>query len=231
MSSTSSVRIAGLAATLIALAAPAAGAQTATVPQAAISGEAAASAEVLGFRSARFGMDEAAVRKAATGDFDIKAARLAAGENPSERTKILTARVPDVLDAGGTADVSYVLGHASRKLTQVSVLWSAETDPAIDGDRLVANANVLRNYFLTAGYKPETIVTDVAVPEGLLMFRGSDAKGRMAVLLLRGRLAAGPAAEGAASPPPPVLTPTSLLLAYIEDPQNPDVFKLKPGQF
>lgn len=225
------VRSACLAATLIALGAQHAGAQAATVPQAAISGQAGTSVEVLGFRSARFGMDEAAVRKAATGDFDIKAAQLVAGENPSERTKILTARAPGVLPDGGAADVSYVLGHASKKLTQVSVLWSAGTDPTIDGDKLVANGNVLRNYFLSAGYEPRSIVTDVAVPEGLLMFRGSDAKGRMAVLLLRGNLAASVPVEGANEPAPPVLTPTSLLLAYIENPQKPDVFTLKPGQF
>lgn len=211
---------------MIALGAPAAFAQAVPAPQPTA---AAPAVEVTGFRSARFGMAEAAVRKAVATDFAN--AKIEASENPAERTKILSVRVPDVLEGGGSADVSYVFGHSSQNLTQVSVLWSGETDPTLTGEKLVANGNVLRAYFLSAGYKPDTIVTDAAVPEGLLMFRGSDAEGRMAVLLLRGGFSAAPAPADGAPSAPPVLTPVSLLLAYIEDPQAPDVFKPKPGQF
>ena len=193
-------------------------------------------ASVEGFRSARFGMDEAGVRDAIQSDFGVAAEAILSGTNPAERTQILSVEGVDVLDGGGAADVSYVFGYQSNELSQVSVLWSADADGAVDGDQLVVNANVLQTFFLNAGYQPESVVTNAPVPEGLLMFRGSDADGRMAVLLLRGTLAAGETAaadaEGESEPrAETVLTPTSLLLAYLANPQDPDVFQIEPGQF
>lgn len=221
-------------ATAIASAAVLSASAQSTAPQAdAVGGQAATASpvELNGFRTARFGMDEAAIRKAILTDFALDKSKIGSVENPAERTRILSVKVPDVLDGGGIADVSYVFGHTSKKLTQVSVLWSGQSDPSLDGEKLLANGNVLRSYFLSAGYVPASVVTDVPVPEGLLLFRGSDAKGRMAVLLLRGTYAAAAPVEGAANPAPPVLTPAGLLLAYIENPQKPDVFTVKPGQF
>ena len=204
---------------------PAATAAETSVPAAAAGATAVATAAatVEGFRSARFGMDEAAVRAAIVKDFGVKPEAILPGENMAERTKMLSVRVPGVLEGGGMAEVSYVFGHKSTKLAQVSVLWSPAIDPAVDQAKLLANANVLQSYFLSSGYKADSVVTSAVVPEGLLMFRGSDAASRMTVLLLRGQMTQGGTQ--------PVLTPVSLLLAYLADPAKPDVFTVPAGQF
>jgi hypothetical protein len=196
---------------------------------------ASAQVRLEGFRSARFGMDEAAVRDAIQADFSLSDDAIEDSENVAERTRILSARVADVLTDGGTADVSYVFGYASRMLSQVSIVWSAQSDPDMTADQLIANANALQTFFLQAGYEPQSVVANVQVPEGLLVFRGRDVQGRMIVLLLRG-VTSGDTAAGAQtatgeSAAGPVLNPTSLLLAYLADPENPDVFAVQPGQF
>lgn len=182
-----------------------------------------ATVTVDGFRSARFGMDEAAVRAAISKDFDVKSEAIIPGENMAERTKMLSVRVPSVLEGGGTAEVSYVFGYKSKTLAQVSVLWSPAIDSKVDQAKLLANANVLQSYFQSSGYKADSVVTSAVVPEGLLMFRGSDSASRMTVLLLRGQMTQGETQ--------PVLMPVSLLLAYLSDPAKPDVFTVPAGQF
>jgi hypothetical protein len=197
---------------------------------AAVTGQSASAAEILGFRSARFGMDEAAVREAIIADFDVEDSAIEVGANVAERTRVLSVAVPDVLEGGGTALVSYVLGYSSNQLDQVSVLWSPQTDEAIDGAKLVANGSVLQSYFLQAGYDPATVVVDAAVPEGVVMFRGLDAQGHMALLLLRGAVDAAAAGEGGAEGQAQFVS-SGLLLAYLADPANPDVFSVERGQF
>ena len=189
-----------------------------SVAGAAASTENAPKVQVEGFRSAKFGMDDAAVRAAIKSDFSLEGDAIAEGDNRVERTRILSVKVPSVLDGGGTAEVSYVFGYASKTLSQVSVVWSSETDTALTPAQLLSNAGILQNYFLSGGYDPKTMVTGAAIPEGLLMFRGTDGEGRMTVQILRGSFAVGENQQQ------PVLTPTSLLVAYLANPDKPDVF-------
>lgn len=182
---------------------------------------AANSVDLTGFRSAKFDSDETQVRAAIAKDFgklDIKTS-----VNPAERTRSLTIRVPNVLPDGGTADVAYVFGYKTKKLIQVSLVWSKTTDPSITAEKLVADADVLRANFADQGYKADTVVSDVAVRNGILVFRGNDAAGHTTALLLEGRTASEKDHK--------VFTPVSLLLLYIADPKRPDVFRLAPGQF
>jgi hypothetical protein len=210
---------------------PSTGNKNSAVPQSSLAPAtpATATASANGFRSARFGMNEKAVRAAIVADFGVKDADIEAGQNLSERTRMLSVRVPDVLKDGGIATVSYSLGYKSNTLSQVSVLWAGDVDPQINADKLVSNANALQGYFGAAGYAPDSVIVNAAVPEGVLMFRGSDAEGRMTVLLLRGTMSAPQAQAGGA--PRSVLTPQNLLLAYIANPRDPDVFKIEAGKF
>lgn len=180
--------------------------------------------EVSGFRSAKFGMTEAEVRAAIAADFGLDADAIPVGENTVERTRILTIAVGDLLEGGGTAEVSYVLGYTSQALIQVGVSWAASADGDVDANRLAANGDVLSNYFLGAGYVPETIRTGLVLDSGILLFRGEDAQGHATILLLQGQMAAN--ADGKQ-----VLTPASLALLYAANPDAPDVFKLSPSQF
>ena len=177
-----------------------------------------------GFRSAKFGMNEADVRAAIARDFNAKPDAIKVQDNPAELTHSLLLTVPDLLSNGGSAEVSYVLGYKSKSLIQVGTVWSKATDAEMTPERLFSNANVLRAHFLSEGFKPDSIAVNTPVNGGVVMFRGSDAKDRSVLLLLQGTFETKDNNQR-------VLTPTALLLFYVADTKSPDVFKLPPGQF
>jgi hypothetical protein len=185
---------------------------------------------VEGFRSARWGMTERQVKAAIRQDFGIPADRVHAEENFDERTTLLTIGVNELLEGAGKARVSYILGYASKKLIEVNIVWGTTIDPHIKPDRVVAAANQLRTLFLSSGYQPGTIASNVPTGGGtMIVFQGADADAHMTLL----RLASAPAhvssrqhRAGEADAPTVVL-----LLSYIENPANPDIYRLKKGQF
>ena len=183
-----------------------------------------ATAKVEGFRSAKFGMTEAEVKNAIAADFDIKGNAVRKQPNAGERTKALVVKVPDLLPGGGTAEVSYIFGYHTKKLIQVSVSWSKATDEKMTPEQLFSNSSVLRAHFMSEGFRPETIATNMPISGGLLMFRGSDAKDHTTMLILQGTFTQGKHNQR-------VLTPASLLLFYVEDAKAPDVYRLPPGSF
>jgi hypothetical protein len=180
--------------------------------------------EVSGFRSAKFGMSEADVRAAIAKDFGVKPDAIRVETNPSEHTRVLLVKVPDVLPGGGAAEVSYVFGYKSKTLIQVGANWSKTTDEKMTPDQLFSNSTVLRAHFMAAGYKPDTIATNMPISGGILMFRGSDAKDRTTMLILQGTLAKDDKEQN-------VLTPTGLVLFYVADAKAPDVYRLPQGSF
>ncbi|MHB0772562.1 hypothetical protein [Bradyrhizobium sp. 5.13L] len=213
-------------------AAPAAKAGSAGTPAAAGATSAAAaeapaaddkSKAIDGFRSAKFGMNEADVRAAMARDFNAKPDAIKAQDNASELTRSILLSVPDLLPNGGSAELSYVFGYKSKSLIQVGAVWSKGTDAAMTPEKLFSNANILRAHFLSEGFKPDSIAVNMPVNGGIVMFRGSDAKDRSVILLLQGTFETKENNR--------VLTPTSLLLFYVADAKSPDIFKLPPGQF
>jgi len=183
--------------------------------------------KIEGFRSAHWGMDAAEVKAAIHKDFGILAEKVKTEENAAERTTILTATVNDILEGAGPARISYVLGFKTKKLIQVSVLWGTPVDPQAQPEKIVAAANQLRQLFLDSGYQPETVVTNARMADGtILVFQGQDADKHTTVL----RLANAPAppkgskTEGAGGS-------VALSLSYSLDSRNPDIFRLKKGQF
>lgn len=183
-----------------------------------------ATAKVEGFRSARFGMTEGEVKNAIASDFGIKGNAVHEQPNSGERTKALLVKVPDLLPGGGAAEVSYIFGYHTKKLIQVSVSWSKATDEKMTPEQLFSNSSVLRAHFLSEGFRPETIASNMPISGGLLIFRGSDVKDHTTMLILQGTFTQGEHNQR-------ILTPTSLLLFYIEDAKAPDVYRLPPGSF
>lgn len=181
-------------------------------------------AEITGFRSAKFGMSEKDVRAAIVKDFNVKPDAIHAQTNPSEQTHVLLVKAADVLPGGGTAEVSYVLGFKSKKLIQVGVAWSKQTDDKMTPEQLFSNSSILRAHFISAGYKPETVASNMPINGGLLTFRGSDDKGRTTILILQGKVAQGENNQR-------VLTPSGLLLFYVADAKTPDIYRLPSGLF
>jgi hypothetical protein len=206
---------------------PAAAAPSPAAAAPAASSEAVADDKIKaieGFRSAKFGMNEADVRAAVAKDFNPKADAIKAQDNPSELTHSVLLSVSDLLPNGGTAELSYVFGYKSKSLIQVGAVWSKGSDPAMTPEKLFSNANILRAHFLSEGFKPDSIAVNMPVNGGIVMFRGSDAKDHSVILLLQGTFENKENNQR-------VLTPTSLLLFYVADAKSPDVFKLPPGQF
>jgi len=198
--------------------------EVAAAPADAATADDRTKAIVEGFRTARFGMNEADVRAAISKDFGFKPDAIKTQDNPAELTHSLLVTVPDLLPNGGTAEVSYVLGYKSKTLIQVGAVWSKASDAAITPERLFSNANILRAHFMSEGFKPETVAVNTPINGGLLMFRGSDARDRSVMLLLQGSFETKENNQR-------VLTPTGLLLFYVADAKSTDVFKLPPGQF
>ena len=238
MSSIARKRLLGLSAALLVTAAGvvAAAAQT-PVPAPAPKKDAAPAAtsakppvalaptlEVTGFRSAKFGMSEAEVRAAIVKDLGVKPEAIRSETNASEQTRVLLVKANDVLPGGGAAEVSYVFGYKSKTLIQVGATWSKATDEKMTADQLFSNSTVLRTHFMAAGYKADTIATNMPISGGILMFRGSDAKDHTTMLILQGTLAKDEKDQN-------VLTPTGLLLFYVADAKAPDVYRLPPGSF
>ncbi len=184
--------------------------------------------EIRGFRSARFGMDEWAVRGAIYSDFGLADEAVRAVPNTLDGTTILSVEVDDLIQGAGTAQINYTLGFASRTLDRVDVIWGTPIDPATTpeiADRIVT---LLGRYFDEATFAPGSVVRRRSLPSGaVLIFAAADAAGHAITLTYR-RIAAAPeaAAEGEAQ-----ATPFILRLSYIDDPQNPDVFRLEEGAF
>jgi len=84
---------------------------------------------VIGFRGAKFGMDEKAVRNAIKADFGIDQSGIEVETNPIEKTTALVIKVEDIVPDSGPCQVVYILGYKARKLIQVNIAWGAPLDP------------------------------------------------------------------------------------------------------
>lgn len=203
----------------------------APLPSAAVAPKPApapSSAKLDGFRSARFGMPATDVRNAIQTDFGISDSDIKVEINPVQKTTALSVDVKDLLPGTGFARVSYLFGYKSNRLFTVLVVWAHAFSPENTREVLVDAANVLRAHFETEVF-PKGVVIDTALPDGsVLVFRGIDAQGRMVALAATALYAENPtgAADKAAPQPDPVLR-----LTYVEDPQHPDVYTIKPGEF
>jgi len=222
-----------LAALLAAVAPLAARAQTAgSTGAAGTPGAPAKPHEVDGFRSAKFGMTEAEVRKAIQTDFSLKDTAIGRDTNAIERTTILSVTVKDVVPEAGDVRLFYILGYNKKRLFQIVLNWGAGVgETAANSTHVLAAAQLLLNYFLAEQFKPEGRIVNAQLSDGsTLLFSGQDEKGRT-VQLQYGTVPA-PLKEGekpdSNNPPPRI--PFGRLL-YVEDPKNPDVFRIKPGQF
>lgn len=182
-------------------------------------------AQVDGFRSAKFGMAEAEVRQAIATDFGSKDVRH--DQHPTEKTAIVGVVVDNLLPDTGPALVSYILGFSSHRLTQVNIVWLDK-----DAPNLANAAMTLRNYFLGMAFRPDSVAANAPLADGtLLVFRGSDQKGRMVSVILKPSSDQPGDGQEKDKSAEKVRGGGYLRLSYIETPEKPDIFSLKPGQF
>jgi hypothetical protein len=106
--------------------------------------------EVTGFRDAHFGMSEQELRAAVVKDFSLKPADITSSVNPVEGTTVLTAKVAALEPGPGPAAVAFILGHTSKKLIQINVIWGEQNAAGSDPNAMIAAGERLTRYF--AGY-------------------------------------------------------------------------------
>jgi hypothetical protein len=202
----------------------------ATHAQAASTADPAATAipagpRIDGFRDAKFGMTEAQVRSAIATEFKIPASAITETENQLQRTTVLGVQIPELVPQGGTAAVSYVFGYQSHKLMEVNILWSPEIDPNTTPHMLYQNGETLQQYFASENFPADRSTGNIATPNGVLLFRATDAGGNAVLLILSGTVTKDQKNNATE------LNPTTLTLAYAADPLHPDVFQLPKGSF
>jgi hypothetical protein len=201
------------------------GVPAAAATAAAPSGVTVAGPTILGFRKAYFGMTQEQVRASIQADFGLPASAIIASENALQHTPTLTVHVPNLMPGGGTALVNYVFGFQSRRLMEVTILWSGATDAKITPALLVQNGESLQQYFAHEGFQAGRVTGNIAIPSGVLLFRATDGGGNAVLLILAGKLVKEQKNSKA------VLNPTALTLAYAADPAHPDIFRIDKGSF
>jgi hypothetical protein len=189
----------------------------------------AENAQVEGFRSARFDMTEVQLQQAITADFKLTPQQILKQVNKVDRTTILSIKVADLLPESGTAQINYKLGFKNKKLIQVDVIWGPAVDAKVTPASLTAILINMRQYLQERGFAKEKVLVNAttAQPNILLAFRGEDDKGRIVALL--GQFKYDPKAE-----PDKRLKsdePQAVILSYVLDPKNPDIFRIEKGKF
>ena len=180
-------------------------------------------AVVNGFRSAHFGMIEFDVKQAIKNDFGIEKNQISRKVHPNEKTVTLGIEVEKLLPESGTAKVFYILGYKSKRLIHINIIWGRPVNQSPDAQAIVATANQLRNHFAQKKYQKKGFALNVQLGEGvILVFQGKDRKGRAARLLLSNPKIGGDEKAG---------QNITLTLSYIEKPLDPDVFRIKEGEF
>ena len=195
-----------------------------------VAGAAAAEPAVVeGFRSARFDMTEEQLRAAIAADFKISPVQIVKQVHKADRTTILSIKVPDLLPESGVAQINYKLGYKSKRLIQIDVIFGAAVDAKATQQALTAVIVNLRQYLQEREFDKDKVVVNATTGQAniVLLFRGQDAKDRVVALL--GQFKLDPKAEKGKQ----LLLdqPEAVIVSYVLDTKNPDIFKIEKGKF
>ena len=180
-------------------------------------------ANIDGFRSAKFGMKMEEVKQAIVKDFGISDSKIDTISHPTEQTQSLGISIDQLLPKSGKSRVVYVFGYKSKRLIQVNILMGHPVDTNITPQQVVNSGNLLGNHFFKKRYQEDGLVAHARLNDGsVLIFRGKDQKGHMALL----RLSNPQPKEGNKED-----LKITLTLSYIEKPEQPDAFQLKKDDF
>jgi len=180
-------------------------------------------ANIGGFRSAKFGMKMKEVKKAIYQDFGIPDEKITTVNHPTERTESLAVAVEKLLPNAVKSRVVYVFGYKTKRLIQVNILLGHPVDTNATAQQMVDSGNILGNLFFKKRYQEDGLVAHARLKDGsILIFRGKDQKGHMALLRL-----SNPQPNDKDNKDLKI----SLSLSYIEKPGKPDAYKLKDDDF
>ena len=106
---------------------------------------------------------------------------------------------------------------------QVNIFIGQRVDKSVTAQQVVDSGNFLGNHLLRKRYQGDSLVAHARLNDGsVLIFRGKDQKGHMALL----RLSNPQPNEGNKED-----LKITLSLSYIEKPEQPDAFQLKEDEF
>ena len=180
-------------------------------------------ANIGGFRSAKFGMKMKEVKKAIYQDFGIPDGEITTVHHPTERTESLAVAVEKLLPNAVKSRVVYVFGYKTKRLIQVNILLGHPVDTNATAQQIVDSGNILGNHFFKKRYQEDGLVAHARLNDGsILIFRGKDQKGHMALLRL-----SNPQPNDKDNKDLKI----SLSLSYIEKPGKPDAYQLKDDDF
>ena len=176
-----------------------------------------------GFRSAKFGMSEKQVMRAIAKDFKVPKNKIERLVTPTYKTPVLIIHLPKLMEVGGPADIVYVLGYKSKRLIQVNIDWGSGVSDNFKPAEIFIVRKFLRTHFMKKRYKKEGYVrnakeADTPTDTRTMVFRGRDQKDRMVLLRMEiAKLKEGQPKKGTRG--------LKLILAYIQNVDNPDFFK------
>ena len=180
-------------------------------------------ANIAGFRSAKFGMKMQEVKKAIYQDFGIPDEEITTVNHPTERTESWAVVVKKLLPNAVKSRVVYVFGYKTKKLIQVNILLGHPVDTNATAQQIVDSGNILGNHFFKKRYQEDGLVAHARLNDGsILIFRGKDQKGHMALLRL-----SNPQPNDKDNKDLKI----SLSLSYIEKPGKPDAYQLTDDDF
>ena len=187
--------------------------------------------QITGFRSAQFGMLESQTFNAIQEDFQLQPAKISTQSNEEDRTSSLVATIEEIFPDSDPAQVVYIHGYKQKKLIQINIVWGSPVTDEVDPQKLVTTAKILGKYFNQLGFDPANTVRNHRVNDNIfIVFRATDQQGRMVLLQLFSRKV--PIAE---TEDGDLLEPkfriVSLMLSYIENVDNPDIFEIEKGAF
>jgi hypothetical protein len=160
-------------------------------------------AELNGYYSAHFGMNEGDLINVIHNDFGKNKSEVLRQVHPNENTISLEITTLKLSPEIGGAKVFYILDYKSKRLVQVNVIWGRPVVVNPNKRNIVEVANHIRNNLFQKLYQKEGFALNSQLGEGvILVFQGKDRKGRAVRLLLN-----NPKDEN-----------ISLTLSYIEKP-------------
>ncbi len=187
---------------------------------------------VKGFRNAHFGMTEDELRRAIIKDLGVSASAIKRVDNPANGTAGLVVQVAKYEPGPGPATFNYVLGHSSRTLMHVNVVWLSRGDDAARNRlAMIGGAERLKRYFLAQRWRGNVAMTDTAIgPHSVVAFLAKDEKGASVEVRLDG-VALTRQDSGGTVTQTPLPQSVRLRVSYALNPDKPDIAKLEPGKF
>lgn len=183
-----------------------------------------------GYRSAQWGMTAAQVRQAIARDFPGAAAPLAMTD-PATKVTALMVKI-DALPPGPTpALVSYIFGATSGRLMHVNVVWSNARPSAQDRAAMIEAGSRVTADFLGYYWKLLSVARGVpTAPNGLVLFAGGGEAGGAVDVRIDGIPYVAKTRSGDVPSPEPT-GPVMLRVGYAQTAGQPDVYRIKPGDF